>query len=75
VTYEIQLPADDRVETRIAWAGEVFVDICEGLVTNDVGWYVWQMVVGWSDLCTAEERRQYLTMAGQISDLLDSRRE
>jgi hypothetical protein len=32
------------------------------------------LVVGWADLCDENERRQYLTIAGQIEQMLASLR-
>lgn len=68
--FDLELPADESVATRIEWAGERYADLAEGLLTPDVGWFIWQYIVGWTDLCTDEERRQYNAIAKNISDLL-----
>jgi hypothetical protein len=59
----INLPSSPDVNVRIAWAGDAFQDLIEGLYTKEQGWYIWNLIVGWSDLCTSEERRQYLAMS------------
>lgn len=59
----ISLPQSSDVNTRIAWAGDLFQDLIEGSLTIQQGWYIWNAIVGWSDLCTSEEKRQYSAMA------------
>lgn len=70
MTFDLELPADNTVETRIAWAGERLWDYHEGLLPKEVGWFVWNAIVGWADLCTADERRQYLAMARELQQAL-----
>ena len=72
---EIQGPADDSREARIEWAGERYADLCEGLIPPDVGWFIHQWIIGWTDLCSEEDRRQYRGMAKNFSDLLHSTEE
>lgn len=67
---DLEFPSDNSLVTRIAWAGERIADISEGLLSADVGWFVWNMVVGWSDLATTEEKRQYLAVARIVGELL-----
>lgn len=71
MTYDLELPADNTAATRIEWAGERFADLCEGIMTSEVGWFCWNVIVGWTDLgATADEKTQYLAMAKNFSDLL-----
>jgi hypothetical protein len=65
-----EFPMDNSLPARIEWAGERIADISEGLLSADEGWFVWNMVVGWSDLATSEERRQYLAVARVVEELL-----
>jgi hypothetical protein len=67
---DLEFPSDNSLATRIAWAGERIADISEGLLSADVGWFVWNIVVGWSDLATTEEKRQYLAIARVVGELL-----
>lgn len=70
---DLELPSDNTVETRLEWAGERFADLAEGILPDDVGWFIYNVVIGWADLCNDNDRRQYVAMAGQISELLRSR--
>lgn len=72
---EIEGPSDDSLATRIEWAGERYADLCEGLIPHDVGWFIHQWIIGWTDLCNDEDRRQYRAMARNFSDLLQSQQE
>ena len=67
---DLEFPTDNSLPTRIEWAGERIADISEGLLSADVGWFVWNLIVGWSDLATTEERRQYLAVARVVEELL-----
>jgi hypothetical protein len=68
---DLELPADNTAATRIEWAGERYADLCEGLLTPDVGWFVWNVIVGWTDLgATNDEKTAYLAMAQNFADLL-----
>jgi hypothetical protein len=67
---EVELPANQSPATRLAWAGERYSDLCRGAVSPDTGWFIWNVVVGWTDLCTEDERRQYLIEAAKISRFL-----
>jgi hypothetical protein len=64
----IDLPADDKLATRLRWAGERAWDIAEGLLSREGSWYVWNVVVGWADLGPLAERKQYETVARNIAD-------
>ena len=68
--FDLEMPADESVETRIEWAGERYADLCEGIIPLDVGRFIWNVVVGWSDLCSEADRRQYNAMAKNFSDFL-----
>ena len=74
MTYtDLELPADNTAATRSEWAGERYADLCEGLMTPEVGWFVWNVIVGWTDLgATEDEKRQYNEMAKAVSQLLRS---
>jgi hypothetical protein len=63
ISSTIILPSSTNVNVRIAWAGDAFQDLLEGLYTIEQGWYIWNLIVGWSDLCGSEDRRQYSVMA------------
>jgi hypothetical protein len=67
---DLEFPTDNSLAARIEWAGERIADISEGLLSADVGWFVWNLIVGWSDLATSEERRQYLAVARVVEELL-----
>jgi len=71
----IPLPASSDANVRIAWAGETFQDLIEGLYTIEQGWYIWNMIVGWTDLCTSDEERQYLAMARIYNEYLKWQQE
>ncbi len=68
--FEMQMPATQSVADRIEWAGERIADVAEGLLSGDAGWFVWATIVGWGDLCTADERRQYIDLSGRIAEML-----
>ena len=73
---DLELPADETAATRIEWAGERYADLSEGSISDDVGWFIWQYIVGWTDIgATKDERRSYLAMARNFADLLNSRKE
>jgi hypothetical protein len=63
------------VNVRIAWAGERFADLIEGQYTVEEGWYIWNMIVGWSDLCSEHDRYQYNNMARIFQEYLKSLEE
>jgi hypothetical protein len=67
---DLELPRDDSVTTRIEWAGERIADLSEGLLSMDLGWFVWNIIVGWSDLATTDEKRQYLAVSRLVAELL-----
>ena len=69
---DIRLPSSKSLVTRLSWGGDRFNDLCEGALTSEQGWYIWNVIVGWADLATEDERRQYLTLSKCYSDLLNS---
>lgn len=72
---DLELPADESAATRIEWAGERYADLAEGVIPDDVGWFIWQYIVGWTDIgANEDEKRAYLAMSANFSDLLQSRR-
>jgi hypothetical protein len=68
--FELELPPSEDVTTRLAWAGDWFADLCEGLMDPRVGWVCYSVVSGWADLGTEHERQQYHSMARQFADHL-----
>lgn len=67
---DLPLPASRNYSTRIEWAGDRYADIADGTIADrEVAWLVWNIVQGWSDLGTQEERDGYRRMAGQIAQL------
>lgn len=69
--HEIEMPADTRVETRIAWAGERMHDINEGILSKREAQYVYSAIVGWTDLCTEDARRQYSVLIRDMAVLIE----
>lgn len=65
-------PPPEDVEGRIEWAGERYADLAEGKLAREEAGLLWAIVVGWADLATDDERRQYLTLARQLSELQES---
>jgi hypothetical protein len=68
--FDMPMPATTNVADRVEWAGERLADIAEGLLSGDGGWLVWNIIVGWADLCDDNARRQYLDLATRIADML-----
>lgn len=66
----IVFPPSSNVDVRIAWAGDRFQDLIEGMFTTEQGWLIHTMIVGWTDLCTETERRQYRQMAKIFEEYL-----
>jgi hypothetical protein len=66
----IPLPSSTNINIRIAWAGDIFQDLIYGTYNTNEGWYIWNVIIGWTDLCTTEEKRQYLAMAKIFEDYL-----
>lgn len=66
---EIELPGRNH-EARIDWAGERYADLCEGELLAEQGWFVWGVIVGWTDSASPDEKRQYNALAQLFSDLL-----
>lgn len=61
--FEVELPVEADVATRIEWAGERYADLAEGILPPEIAPLLWNIVVGWMDLCDDEDRRQYKGMA------------
>jgi hypothetical protein len=61
-------PAADIV-SRLAWAGDRMWDLSEGIIPPEECGILWALIVGWADLCTADERRQYLDFARLVQEL------
>lgn len=69
---DLELPTTTKPSERIEWSGERFADLAEGIIGVDVGWFIWGIIVGWSDLGTADEKRQYLALAANYEQLIRS---
>jgi hypothetical protein len=65
----LQTPATTDCAARIEWAGERIADLCDGTLGASYAAMVWNYVVGWMDLCTEDERRQYGALAHRVQDL------
>lgn len=66
----IDFPSSSNVDVRIAWAGDRFQDLLEGMFTVQQGWFIHTAIMGWADLCTSNERRQYFAMAKIFEEYL-----
>lgn len=66
----IPLPASSSTDIRIAWAGDIFQDLISGMYSTEEGWFIYNVIVGWTDLCTENERRQYKQMAKIFTEYL-----
>lgn len=67
---QLHPPASKDVVARLEWATERMWDLAEGKIDPPVAGLLWALVVGWADLCTPDEARQYLTIAGQIETMM-----
>lgn len=67
---DLELPQSSKPSERIEWAGDRYADLCEGLIDTDVGWFVWGAIVGWGDVGTADEKRQYAALAASFEAYL-----
>jgi hypothetical protein len=65
-------PKSNNFVDHLEWAGEMYADYAEGMRTDpNEGWWIWNRIVGWTDLGhTEDENRQLRTIATQLSDLL-----
>lgn len=63
-------PASESLADRLEWAGERYHDACEGLLNRAQLDYLGVYVYGWSDLCSATDKHQYLGMARQIAQFV-----
>jgi len=63
-------PTGTTAAERIEWAGERIADLAEGKLTKSEASIVWNYLVGWSDLCSEDERRQYLALARSVQELM-----
>jgi hypothetical protein len=67
---QLNPPRSQDVVARLDWATQRMWDLAEGRIEPPVAGLLWALVVGWGDLCDANERRQYLTIAGQIETMM-----
>ena len=67
---DIELPGTSFDE-RLEWANNKFVDLCEGIIDVSEAQYVWNVIIGWTDIgATEDEKRQYVQIANRISDVV-----
>lgn len=67
---EIELPGTD-FEKRMQWANDKFVDLCEGIIDVNEAQYVWNVIIGWTDIgATEDQKRQYVQIANAISEVV-----
>lgn len=66
---EMERPGKNPTE-RIEWAGERYADLCEGEIESEAGWFIWGLLVGWCDVATPDEKRQYEQLAKLFETLL-----
>ena len=68
---EIELPGPRATfAERIEWAGERFADVCEGLLTPTEGQYIWNVIVGWTDIgANDHEKLAYVAIASAIAEV------
>lgn len=74
---DIEMPEDSACATRVAWAGERFADLASGELGIEQGWFIWGLIVGWTDTpyVKVDDERQYNALARQIETLLRSLEE
>jgi len=57
---------------RVDWAGERLWDYAEGKISRGALQMLEQLLLGWGDLATDEERRQYRGLGRQVRALLEA---
>ena len=62
----IQTPETTDCATRIEWAGERLADLADGTLPMDAAHILVAYLMGWADISTEDEMRQYFTIAGRI---------
>jgi hypothetical protein len=74
--YELVLPSDSSFAARLEWANERYCDLAEDKMPTHVGWLVYNMVIGWTDIGhTKDEVRQLNAVGGLIAELVRSLEE
>ncbi len=73
MNFDIAFPADETAATRCAWARERLAEYRAGNLPREVGWFVWALVVGWTDLCAPEQLEEYLSVGCELAEALQSR--
>lgn len=72
---EIELPGTSFNE-RLEWANNKFVDLCEGIIDVTEAQYVWNVIIGWTDIgATEDQKRQYVQIANAISEVVRGNNE
>ena len=66
------LPSETTLAARVEWAGERVWDLAEGKLSKSEGRFVLQALIGWTDLCSKEEKEAYDRMAGEVRSILDT---
>lgn len=74
--FEIENPRSVKFEDRIEWCGERLADLAEGMYPPPVGWFIWQWIVGWTDIgVTPDEAVVYHGFAQRIAELIRAQEE
>lgn len=71
---ELEYPTSKSPRVRLEWANDRLWDFAEGLLTVEQLALLIQVLLGWTDLATDDERRQYRAIARQAQALLDEAR-
>ena len=69
---DLELPGPRATfEERIEWAGERFADVCEGLLTRQQAEYIWNVIIGWTDIGANDEQKlAYVAIASAIAEVV-----
>lgn len=65
-------PSTTGCAARIEWTGERIADLCDGTLDMSYAPMLVAYLLGWMDLCTADERRQYNELARRVSELREA---
>jgi hypothetical protein len=62
-------PENGTLDQRLEWAGNEVWNLAEGNIDRQSAGLLWAIVVGWCDLASEDERRQYAAVARSIAEL------
>lgn len=71
--FDIDFPARD-CKSRMLWHRGKLESFKSGKLTLEEGAFIWNVVVGWTDLCTAADRKLYCKAIGEWQAALNARR-